>query len=162
MESFRDGDIVTFQGPYAGIELEFVQGSYLVNYRHKDFEFYLNINSDSIQFIDQFGKSHDGFQQVQSFGFEGRERMLSNRGYIWSRSLPLLKNTLFIGTGADVYPFNFPQTDIVGKVNAFGYYDIIVDKPHNMYLQTAIQFGIIFTMGLVSLIFFHDIKFFWK
>jgi O-antigen ligase len=75
--------------------------------------------------------------------FDGYERAGSGRGYIWSRTLPLLKDYIFIGSGPDSFVFEFPQDDIVGKMNFMHNTYIIVDKPHNLYLQMAINSGII-------------------
>ncbi|MDW5300410.1 MAG: O-antigen ligase family protein, partial [Sedimentibacter sp.] len=83
--------------------------------------------------------------------FDGRETFASNRGYIWSRTLPMLKNTLFIGYGPDNYCLMFPQEDYVGRFNTGkSMTNIVVDKPHNMYMQTAVNTGAI---SLISLIF---------
>jgi len=83
--------------------------------------------------------------------FEGRETFASNRGYIWSRSIPLLKETIFIGYGPDNYCMVFPQEDYVGRFNTgSGMTDIVVDKPHNMYLQTSINTGV---LSLIALLF---------
>ncbi len=90
--------------------------------------------------------------EYESIGFEGMERFLSNRGYIWSRSIPILKDTVFLGVGADNYAFYFPQDDFVGKMNVFGNYKIVVDKPHNMYLQLGINFGLVFLLIFLGFI----------
>lgn len=83
--------------------------------------------------------------------FEGRETFASNRGYIWSRSIPILKDTMLIGYGPDSFCMVFPQEDYVGRFNTgSGMTDIVVDKPHNMYLQTSINTGM---MSLLSLLF---------
>ncbi|HMA60603.1 MAG TPA: hypothetical protein VKN64_09940 [Halanaerobiales bacterium] len=58
-----------------------------------------------------------------------------SRGFIWSRSLPLLKETWLLGFGADTYPIYFPQDDNVGKLITFDKTRKIMDKPHNMYLR---------------------------
>lgn len=77
----------------------------------------------------------------------GKESLGSGRVYIWSRSIPLLMDTLLIGNGADTYPLYFPQTDYIGKFKGFGDYkklsETIVDKPHNLYLQMGINTGVI-------------------
>ena len=93
-----------------------------------------------------------------SWGFVGRESFASNRGYIWSRTIPLLKDTLFIGYGPDTYALHFPNDDYVGKVQSNFDLNTLVDKPHNLYLQTAVNTGVlslisllaIFTMYIVS------------
>lgn len=95
-----------------------------------------------------------------SWGFEGRENFASNRGYIWSRTIPLLKDTFFIGYGPDTYALHFPNDDYVGKVQSSFNLNTLVDKPHNLYLQTAVNTGVLslisvlamFTMYIVSCI----------
>lgn len=82
------------------------------------------------------------------WGFVGKERFGSGRGYIWSRTLPLLTHVLLFGKGPDVFPFVFPQYDYVGTIN-MGAANIMIDKPHNWYLQMMISFGM---GGLLSLI----------
>lgn len=82
-------------------------------------------------------------------GFEGRELMASSRGYIWSRTIPMLKETMIIGHGPDTYALHFPHRDFVGKFLAFDNVNMIVDKPHNIYLQTAINTGL---LSLISLL----------
>lgn len=84
--------------------------------------------------------------------FDGREIFASNRGYIWSRSIPLLKDTLLIGHGPDSFCMVFPQEDYVGRFNTGrGMTDIVVDKPHNMYLQTAINTGVMSLLLLLTM-----------
>jgi O-antigen ligase len=97
-------------------------------------------------------------EQIESFGFEGMERFASGRGYIWSRSLPLLKKTLLIGHGPDTYALYFPQNDYFGKLKFLYDANIFVDKPHNMYLQIAINLGCPALLALLFLlfIFFHS------
>lgn len=85
--------------------------------------------------------------------FDGREEIATNRGYIWSRTIPMLKDTLIIGYGPDNYPLVFPQEDYVGRFNVGnkGMLDIVIDKPHNMYLQTAINTGVISLLELMAI-----------
>lgn len=73
--------------------------------------------------------------------FDGREKTGSHRVYIWSRTIPLLKYTLFSGYGPDTFSLVFPQNDNFGKSISFGIRNIIVDKPHNMYLQLGVNTG---------------------
>jgi O-antigen ligase len=75
----------------------------------------------------------------------------SGRGYIWSASLPLIKDTILLGHGADTYCVYFPHNDYVGKYNAGWNINMIVDKPHNMYIATAINTGLISLIALLAL-----------
>ena len=88
---------------------------------------------------------------VETIGFAGRESLGSARGFIWSRSLPLLRKTWLVGFGPDTFAMVFPQHDFSGKFRAYGSTDVIVDKPHNFYLQTAINTGVLSLLSLVVL-----------
>ena len=58
------------------------------------------------------------------------ERLGSGRGYIWSRSIPLIKQAGFMGLGADTYPEYFPQNDFKGKDATLVYYKL--ERPLTM------------------------------
>lgn len=73
---------------------------------------------------------------------EGKERIANGRGYIWSRTLPILKETVFLGSGQDSFAVVFPNNDYLGKAR-WGYRDMIITKPHCMYLQIAVQSGLV-------------------
>lgn len=78
-------------------------------------------------------------------GFYGMEKIGSGRGYIWSRTLPLLKNNILIGSGPGTFAMRFPHDDLFGKQFAYGPKNIwlVTDKPHSFYLELAIQFGVL-------------------
>jgi hypothetical protein len=92
--------------------------------------------------------------KVESIGFENNSSWGNGRGYIWSRSLPMIKDTFLLGHGADTFCIYFPHNDYVGKYNSGSYtekIDVIVDKPHNMYLGMAIGTGVISMLALLVL-----------
>lgn len=96
-------------------------------------------------------------QLPDTFGFEGKEMFASARGYIWSRSIPILKDTFILGYGPDMYTIKFPQNDIVGKLNFFRDQLLLVDKPHNMYLQIGINTGVISLLAVLALFIMYFI-----
>jgi len=73
----------------------------------------------------------------------GNEKMFSRRLYIWAVTAKNLKNNLFIGDGPDTFRVVFDQSDVIGKVNMMHQSYIVVDKPHNLYLQIAQGSGLI-------------------
>ena len=89
---------------------------------------------------------------------------LTGRGFIWSKSLPILKNTIILGSGPDTYAFMFPQYDYVSLAQNRPDGQIIT-KPHNIYLQIAIQTGV---LSLIAFLVFYlwyfvtSIKLYWK
>lgn len=80
-------------------------------------------------------------------------RFATGRGWFWLGSLSSLQQCIFIGHGMGTFQIYFKQFDFVGLLNIHGTTELIVDKPHNLYIQTAIQSGIIATMSLIGLIF---------
>lgn len=88
----------------------------------------------------------------------------SGRGYIISKTLPLLKNNLIIGYGPDSYLRVLEQDDIYRKFYVYNDPHHIVDKPHNLYLLTAINFGIPATIAFLSIVMmlFVDYKKYFK
>ncbi len=89
---------------------------------------------------------------AEKFGpLDGLESFMSGRGYIWSRTLPLLKNYIIIGAGADNYPMAFPQDDFVEKLNIYMDANTVIDKPHNLYLQIAANTGVVSLLSLLAL-----------
>lgn len=90
-----------------------------------------------------------------SFGFRGKEKLGSARGYIWSRANAMVPKNLILGSGPDTFVLNFPQNDLFGKYWAYGTTNMLVDKPHNLYLQTILgEGGIAFLAFLVILLLY--------
>lgn len=94
---------------------------------------------EKLYYINGFGKL-DTLRKVKSMGFEHRYDLATNRGYIWSRTLPLLLENVLIGKGADNFVYAFPNDDYVGKINC-GFGSQTITKPHNMYMQIWVQDG---------------------
>jgi hypothetical protein len=89
--------------------------------------------------------------KIPAFGWEDNLNFGSGRGYIWSRTIPMIRDTLFIGYGADTYCLYFPHDDYAGKYNANWEFNKIVDKPHNLYMGAAINTGLISLLALLAL-----------
>lgn len=110
------------------------------------------------------------FAVAEHIGFEGKGKFASGRGYIWSRSLPIMMNNLIIGAGQDNFITEFPQYDIYGKQVETALYNLwtLTDKPHSTYFQIGIQSGLIsltiFLTGLIILLYksFNNIIFYKK
>lgn len=93
----------------------------------------------------------------ETFGFAGKEKLGSARGYIWSRSIPLLKDNLILGKGPDTFVFEFPQNDLIGKYYAYDTPNMTVDKPHNLYLQIALNNGLIALIAFLGVMLIYII-----
>jgi Lipid A core - O-antigen ligase and related enzymes len=117
------------------------------------FEWPFLITESGVKYRTGTGKYID-LHKVPAIGWENNQSFGSGRGYIWSRTVPMLKDTLFLGHGADTYCIYYPQNDYVGKYNS-GIFsttvNIIVDKPHNMYFGAIVGTGGISMLALLVL-----------
>jgi len=102
-------------------------------------------------FINNFGKVDNIGTAEGSAVLKGHESIVTGRGFIWSRTIPLLKNHLLIGCGANVFAFEFPSSDYVGFHN-YGFENQTLTKPHSWYLQMGVETGVI---SMVSVIVFY-------
>ena len=70
--------------------------------------------------------------------------LLNGRGYIWNRTIPLIKDNLWLGTGPDTFLQVFPQDDYVARANlGYGFFSEILTNAHSLYLQVILQTGLI-------------------
>ena len=118
---------------------------------------FFKLSSKGITLVDYKGYEVQ-FDPVEKWGFEGKEKIGSSRGYIWSRSIPLLKNTKILGHGPDTFAIYFPQNDVSGKYYAYGEMWHNVDKPHSLYLQVGINTGIISLIAILVLFIMYFIS----
>lgn len=92
---------------------------------------------------------------------DGHENILNGRGYIWSRTIPLLKECLFLGKGQDTFAIYFPNNDFLGRIN-HGYENVLITKPHNIYFQIAIQSGLLSVVAYIGIFIIFCVLFFRK
>ena len=118
-----------------------------------DRDFYFGNDTDgNCHVLNAYGKFTDLIKADSSGIFKDSEGCLHGRGYIWDRTIPLIKKYAFTGCGPDAFPFVFPQNDL-NKVLLSGLpYEELVLKPHNIYLQVLIQLGIPFLIALLFII----------
>lgn len=94
-------------------------------------------------------------EEAETALFDGKEEFASKRGFIWARTIPLLKKYLLLGSGADTFSTVFPQHDYVNFYN-YGYGKQLISKPHCWYLQIGIQTGLV---SLLAVLAFYAIYF---
>lgn len=123
---------------------------YLVIYDGEmTWDFYKEDSAAGYVFMNQYGKL-DEIRNAPAV-FKGYERALSGRGYIWGRTIPLLKEHLLLGSGPDTFIMEFPQTDYVMKVNTgLNMYQQLPGKAHSMYLQSALQTGVLSMLCILA------------
>jgi len=136
---------------YEKFELEKKEEDYYeVSYDR--FSYPLILRESGFKTIGFQGRLTDIYMADRVKWMDGYETRGSSRVYIWSRTIPKLKKTGFLGGGPDTYSLIFPQEDNFGKQIAFENPSMIVDKPHNLYLQILINMGYLFFIGFMVLV----------
>lgn len=131
---------ITIPGSYPGVSV--TVDWHIIN-------FY--ISEDGVKILGSGGRLAEPVVADRVKIFDGIENFASNRGYVWGRTLALLEDYLIFGSGADNYPIVFPQDDFVAKMNSSWDVDanLLIDKPHNLYMQIAINTGILSLLSLL-------------
>ncbi len=149
-----DQNLLLFdQSKYKHLRIH-VNGSLLKVSASNTFYYVTLDETGSFKFINSANKPVD-IVKAPSFGFEGYEKWASKRGYIWSRSIPILKDTILLGHGPDTFAYYFPQNDFKGKLISFENPNIFVDKPHNMYFQIATNTGVVSLIAFLVFVFWY-------
>lgn len=116
---------------------------------------FITRDDNSMHLIDPKTLEEIDLDFPKTIGFNGKEKLASSRGYIWSRSIPLLKDTLILGSGPDTFSFDFPQHDLLGKFYAYGTTNMIISKAHNLFLQIGLNNGVVALIAFVILIMIY-------
>lgn len=122
---------------------------------HKAWYFKSKDSTGGYQYLNGYG-NFDTIITPSSAMFDKYGSMFTGRGYLWSRTIPLLKDTILIGTGADTFGYYFPQSDYVGRAN-YGFDNSIITKPHSMYLQIGVQTGVVSLIAFLILYLWYFI-----
>ncbi|MDD7402625.1 MAG: O-antigen ligase family protein [Butyribacter sp.] len=104
-------------------------------------------------------------EQKRGDGFLDKHYHFANmRGYIWAQTIPLLKKYFFVGSGPDTFTIAFPNDDLVGMYNS-GHDGEIITRPHCMYLQIAVQTGVLSLIAFLTFFGWYiisSLKLYWK
>lgn len=159
LEIFNKDNQLTFADErYKNYQISVDNENGLISYKVSNVSIRILMTKNGFRILSTGGRLADAEYPPYLKLFDGREKFASSRGYIWSRSIPMLKNTILLGYGPDNYAIHFPQDDFVGKANSFNSINMVVDKPHNMYLQIGLNTGVISLIAILALflIYFID------
>lgn len=115
-----------------------------------DWLFSNQLGDGTYYYINRLNRA-DKIVTADSAVFTGYESFASTRGYLWSRTIPLFKDYIVLGSGADTFAIAFPQQDYVNLHN-YGFTNSIVTKPHNIYMQMGVQTGV---LSLIAFLVFY-------
>lgn len=123
---------------------------------------FMNVKNEW-KYYTPFGK-FTKLRKIRHFGFENYQNIANRRGFIWSRTIPLMKDYWFKGIGPNAFIIAFPNDDFVGSKRVGGN-TTLVDKPHNTFLQVYVQTGGISALaylGLWLLYMISSVRYFWR
>lgn len=153
---------------YDGLSFTYYAGfddyDFIASMKYNGQEVYFTIIEDEGPLYLTSALKPDNFTPSESAVFTKYEKLASGRGFLWSKSIPLLKDNLILGSGADTFPILFPHNDYVARLNA-GYYDQIITKPHSMYLQIGIQHGVLALICFLVICIWYlaqSLRIYWK
>ena len=148
--STKGNEITINDKRYAGYKITIAKKypGVTVTRASRNFNFYFTGNG--VKILGSGGRITEPIIAEAFKPLEGLEKLASNRGYIWGRTLPLLKSYIIKGSGPDNYPTAFPQDDFLAKSNSFYDPNTVVDKPHNLYLQIATNTGVLSLLALLG------------
>ena len=144
-----DGDSITFPYPYDMISAGFENSALWldlgykgrISFAIKNGQFYPMAADGSL--INDISSGDKSWEELYTDSYKKIDTLFTGRGYIWRKTLPLLKNTIIFGHGAGTFGLYFKQFDYAGLLNSQGNVDLIVDRPHSMYIQMAFSQGIL-------------------
>lgn len=139
-EILGNGAVKIQAGAYEGMPL-------LALYMNNQQWNFVYIHGSGYYMLNSYGHL-DTLSETERLGFYGYETLATNRGLIWSQTLPLLKKTMFLGAGANNFVHLYPQNNYK---DIYYYYGImqVMTKPHNMYLQIATETGVVSLLALL-------------
>lgn len=109
-------------------------------------------NNKEYNFYNLAGKFVKIYNSEDAFG-EGVYGFATGRGYIWSKTIPQLKQTIFWGVGMNHFSLLFPNHDYAAKTKISNI-GRINNKPHNWYLQMGTESGVISSLCMIVMILY--------
>lgn len=88
---------------------------------------------------------------------ESRVGAGSGRLFIWENTFDLIKQRPLVGYGLDTFVYHFPQND-PDKIANLETHTVIVDKPHNLYINILYGTGSVALIALLALLASHLLK----
>ena len=119
-----------------------------------DTRFYFAYDSELGYMIYAGNGYYDYIDYIPHVDMHGLEPAASGRGYIWSRTLPLIRGMRIVtGYGADNFYLAYPQNDYLGKAQYSSSPYTIIEKPHNTYLLYGVENGVPAMIAFAAMIF---------
>lgn len=112
----------------------------------------VNENND-YKYVNPIGLLRESF--VYTKLLDGKEDFASGRGILWREALSFVPHYVFVGAGADCYPFAVHKdgTDTVAQARLDD--ESYTFRPHNYYLQMAINTGLFSLLSVLTFLIWY-------
>ena len=85
--------------------------------------------------------------------------LLSGRGAIWNRCIPLLKKHLLLGCGPNLFIIDYQQDDYILKTYSVGWGKYVYDvKPHSFYICTWMESGFSALLCIIAFFLYYIVN----
>ncbi len=126
----------------------------VILYEEKEWIFVKDQIEQAYFYINRYGQ-RDKIETALCAWGKGYEKTFTNRFYIWSRTIPVLKKYWFLGAGPNTFPLIFPQSDYVTRANiSRALEETLITRPHSLYLQMVAQTGIFSLLIFLKLLIY--------
>ena len=149
MAMTTEGNVIKFGGKFDAVSAWF-EGGYLTMDLGYQEALYFAVTEEGIFPVRPDGRMIEDMSG-NDVGLESFYSIATGRGYYWANSLPIIKNCIIVGHGLGTFGLYFNQTDFVGSLNTHGTVYTLVDHPHNMYIQIAVQTGVISLIAIATI-----------
>ena len=133
--------------------------SIILNYDNV-FDYKLVIKEGSFMTINPYTQKIEPIITPQKNDFfNKRTGILSGRGIIWALALPvILEQAKLIGYGADSFRYAIPNKDFLSLIKAYGSQPKKLIAAHSIYLQIAIEFGVVALFLFLTILLIYCYK----
>lgn len=124
------------------ISVEDVDGEQMILVKDQDAGIYIAYDREMGYMVYAGNGYYEKAEDIPHVDMHGFESFASGRGYIWSRTIPLIRGfRILTGYGSDNFYLAFPQNDYAGKAQYCDSPYTIIEKPHSTYLLYAVENG---------------------
>jgi len=138
--------------------------AFLITLNDQEWKFVKMENTENIYYFLNNYLKLEILTDTERIGFKGYERFATGRGLIWSMTLPVVKDHIILGSGANTFAHVYPQNnykDLLYYANSA----TITTRPHCMYLQIAVESGVVSLIALLTFFAWYllqSIGLYWK
>ncbi len=141
---------------YVKLSLEKDENYSYIQIRSRSFPWRFCYTEDGFRYRNLVGKLAS-IERIPHAGIFSNYSWGTSRGRIWDTTIPMLKDYIVKGAGADTFAFVFPQNDYVTFYNmqVSNSQTTVTDKAHNLYMQYWVNTGLISLLAWLTMVGYY-------